>query len=303
MSNTASKRRMLNDRSVFILFCMVPVVLFLTITSLVPSVMAIADSLTDWRLTSFGSHDIFVGLSNYRRLLGDDPQFWSAVIRTLVFVVIVVPAELALGMAIALFLAREFKGRRLVLTLLMIPTMIAPVVVAMTWRFMLMPSFGLFTYVLNTFGLFNNTSVFSGEISAFAAIMLIDIWEWTPFMMLILLSGLNALPQEPVEAAELDGATRAQIFFHVQLPMLKPLIVIAVLFRTIDASKVFDTIYVLTGGGPGANATESLTLFAQKTIFGTWQLGYGAAVCQVLAFLSIVAAALFYSAVSKSEAQ
>ncbi|CCB67140.1 MULTISPECIES: carbohydrate ABC transporter permease [unclassified Hyphomicrobium] len=297
------KRRMWNDRSVFILFCMVPVVLFLTITSLVPSVMAISDSLTDWRLTSFGSHDIFVGLSNYRRLLGEDPQFWSAVVRTLVFVVIVVPVELALGMAIALFLAREFKGRRLVLTLLMIPTMIAPVVVAMTWRFMLMPSFGLLTYVLNKFGFFTDASVFSGEISAFAAIMLIDIWEWTPFMMLILLSGLNALPHEPQEAAELDGATRTQIFFHVQLPMLRPLIIIAVLFRTIDASKVFDTIYVLTGGGPGANATESLTLFAQKTIFGTWQLGYGAAVCQVLAFLSIVAAALFYSAVSKSEAR
>ena len=154
---------------------------------------------------------------------------------------IAVPIELALGLLIALWINREFVGRRLVLTILMIPTMIAPVVVGMIWRFFLMPSFGVLTVYMNRLGLFEETSVFSGPITAFGALIIIDIWEWTPFIMLIMLAGLSALPQAPIEAATIDGASRWQIFRHIQLPMLFPLIVVAVMLRGIDASKVFDT--------------------------------------------------------------
>ena len=164
--------------------------------------------------------------------------------------------------------------------------MIAPVVVGMIWRFFLMPSFGVMTVYLNRLGLFEETSVFSGPITAFGALIIIDIWEWTPFIMLIMLAGLSALPQAPIEAATIDGASRWQIFRHIQLPMLFPLIVVAVMLRGIDASKVFDTIYVLTGGGPG-NATEVISTFAYRTNFIRWDLGYGAAVCLVLAFASL----------------
>ena len=175
--------------------------------------------------------------------------------------------------------------------------MIAPVVVGMIWRFFLMPSFGVLTVYLNRLGLFEETSVFSGSITAFGALIIIDIWEWTPFIMLIMLAGLTALPQEPIEAATIDGASRWQIFRHIQLPMLAPLIVVAVMLRAIDASKVFDTIYVLTGGGPG-NATEVISTFAYRTNFVRWDLGYGAAVCLVLSFASLVVAALFFKTVS-----
>ncbi|MFV0296057.1 MAG: carbohydrate ABC transporter permease, partial [Hyphomicrobiaceae bacterium] len=297
MTSTAAGRRrfeaatLLTQRN-FILFCVIPLLLFLTLTSVIPGIIALADSMTNWNLTAFGSHDKFVGLQNYRDLLGHDMQFWCALGRTALFVLIVVPCELVLGLLIALYLLDDFPARRLVLTLIMLPTMIAPVVVAMTWRFLMMPTFGLFTYYLAKFGLVTDGSVFSHEISAMVALMVIDIWEWTPFMMLILLSGLSAMPTDPIEAAQMDGASPLQILFHVQLPLLRPLIIVAVLFRSIDASKIFDTIYVLTGGGPGASATESITLFAQKTTFVTWRLGYGAAVCQVLVLFSVIAAAL-----------
>ncbi|MEG6508383.1 sugar ABC transporter permease [Methyloligella sp. 2.7D] len=285
----------------FILFCIIPLLLFLILTSVIPGILALADSMTAWNLTAFGSQNRFVGLDNYRKLLGDDPQFWGSLGRTALFVLVVVPIEFALGLLIALYLLDPFPGRRLVLTLVMIPTMIAPVVVAMTWRFLMMPTFGLFTYYLRQLGFLSEGSVFSGEISAMATLMVIDIWEWTPFMMLILLSGLSAMPKEPIEAAQMDGASPLQILFHIQIPLLRPLIIVAVLFRSIDASKIFDTIYVLTGGGPGADATESITLFAHKTTFVTWQLGYGAAVCQVLVLFAVIAAALFYTAVARNQ--
>ena len=184
----------------------------------------------------------------------------------------------------------------------MLPTMIAPVVVGMMWRYLLMPSFGLLTYYLQQMGFLAETTIFSDEVTAFAALMIIDIWEWTPFMMLIMLAGLTAMPQEPIEAAHLDGANAWQVLWHVQLSFLRPLIVFAVMFRAIEASKVFDTIYILTGGGPG-NATETIAVFAFRTTFIKWDLGYGAAICLVLAFFSLVVAALFFKVTSRVQEQ
>jgi multiple sugar transport system permease protein len=282
----------------FMWFCMLPVIGFLLLAALIPAILAITDSLTGLSLASFLPSDEFIGLKNYRDLLGSDPKFFAALARTVIFVMLVVPIELVLGLAIALFLDREFAGRRLSLTLIMLPTMVAPVVVGMMWRFLLMPSFGPITYWLNQFGFFTSQSIFSGEISAFMALALIDIWEWTPFMMLILLSGLSALPPDPIEAAHIDGANSWEILRYVQLPLLRPLIIIAVMFRAIDASKVFDTIYVLTGGGPGS-ATEVISIYAFRTSFIAWKLGYGAAVCLVLAYISLVLAAAFFKVVNR----
>lgn len=284
----------LHSRQAFVLFCLVPVLLFLVLTSVLPTIVALGDSLTNWNLAGFANRPRIVGLANYADLLGKDPQFWGALGRTLLFVVVVVPIELALGLGAALCFDRIFIGRRLAMTLVMIPTMIAPVVVAMLWRFILAPSFGAGTYLLQSIGLFVDTPIFSDPVTAWLAIMLIDIWEWTPFMMLIMIAGLSSLPSEPVEAAWIDGAKPAQILWHVQIPMLKPLIIVAVLFRAIDASKIFDAIYVLTGGGPGADSTSTITFFANKAIFGSWKLGYGAAICMVLGFLSLVLAAAFH---------
>ncbi len=275
-----------------------PVLAFLIIVAVAPTTVAIIDSFRELSLTISTKRGAFIGLDNYRELIGTDEKFYTAILHTLLFIAVVVPVEFVFGLAIALWMNREFAGRRLVLTIIMIPTMIAPVVVGMIWRFFLMPSFGVMTVYLNRLGFFNETSVFSDPITAFAALMIIDIWEWTPFVMLIMLAGLSAMPKEPIEAATVDGASRWQVFWHVELPLLKPLIIIALLLRTIDASKIFDTIYVLTGGGPG-NATEVITTFAYRTSFIRWDLGYGASICLVLAFISLVVAAFFYKVVSR----
>ena len=257
----------------FIIASMSPVVIFLLCISIAPTIVALADSLTNLSLTSFTQRGKFIGLENYRQVL-NDPKFFGALWRTLLVVVIVVPVQFVLGLMIALLLNRDFRGRRIVLPLVMLPTVIAPVVVGLIWLLMLFPGFGIFTRLLNEFNLFREVGVFSDAHTAFAAVLLIDIWEWTPFIMLILLAGLSSMPEPPKEAATLDGASRFQILLHVELPLLKPLIVVALLLRTIDASKLFDTVYVLTGGGPG-NSTEVLSTFAFRTNFMNWNLWTG----------------------------
>jgi multiple sugar transport system permease protein len=289
--------RSARDARRFMWLCIGPLIVFLVLVSVAPTILALVDSLRELSLTVFTKRGAFVGLENYRDLLREDPVFFSAIGRTVLFVALVVPLEFVLGLAIALAIDREFRGRRLVVTALMLPTMVAPVVVGMMWRYLLMPSYGLFTYYLERLGILADSTVFADVTLAYAVLALIDVWEWTPFMMLIMAAGLAAMPREPIEAAHLDGAGTWQTLRHVQLPFLRPLIVFACLFRAIEASKVFDSIFVLTGGGPG-DATEVVALFAYRTSFVKWDLGYGAAVCLVLAFFSLVVAALFYKAVS-----
>ena len=288
----------LNSERMFLWVCLVPVLLFLAIVAVAPTTAAIIDSFRDLSLISFGTRGEFIGFENYRELIGGDGKFYTAFWHTCLFVIVVVPIEFCGGLAIALWINREFRGRRLILTLIMIPTVIAPIVVGLIWYLFFLPTFGLFTQVLNDFGLFRDTGVFSSVASALAVLMLIDIWEWTPFVMLILLAGLTAMPKAPIEAATLDGANRRQILWYVQIPLLRPLIIIALLLRSIDASKIFDTVYVLTGGGPG-DSTEMITTFAHRTSFMTWNLGYGSAICLVLAFVSLILAAMFYKIVTR----
>lgn len=281
------------SRTAFIAVYLAPLIAFLMLVSVVPLILAFSDSLKNLSLTAFNNRGEFLGLDNYRQLFGTDDAFYEAIQRTLMFVLVVVPIQFALGLSIAMLLNRDFTGRRLIITMVLIPTMVSPVVVGMMWRFLLMPTFGALTYSLNQMGLFTEVSIFSDRTSALIALMVIDIWQWTPFMMLILLAGLMSVPHEPIEAASLDGANRWQILRHVELPHIVPLVVFALLFRSIEASKVFDTIYVLTNGGPGS-ATETISLFAYRTNFVKWDLGYGAALCLALAFLSLIVAALFF---------
>ena len=288
----------LNSERTFLWVCLTPVLVFLAIVAVAPTTAAIIDSFRDLSLISFGTRGDFIGFENHRALIGGDGKFYTAFWHTCLFVIVVVPIEFCGGLAIALWINREFRGRRLILTLIMIPTVIAPIVVGLIWQLFFLPTFGLFTQALNDFGLFRDTGVFSSPESALAVLMLIDIWEWTPFVMLILLAGLTAMPKAPIEAATLDGATRRQILWYVQIPLLRPLIVVALLLRSIDASKIFDTVFVLTGGGPG-DSTEMITTFAYRTSFMTWNLGYGAAICLVLAFVSPVMAAMFYKVVTR----
>ena len=282
----------------FMIICIVPVIVFLLLSSLLPAVIALTDSFRNLSLTDVFQHGQFVGLDNYRLALGEESKLYHSLWLTLIFVAIVVPAQFVLGLALAKILNRDFWGRRFWITILLIPTMIAPVVVGMIWRFMLMPSFGFMTYYLNKMGLFKSVPLFSDPTTAFIALMVVDIWEWTPFMMLFMLAGLFSIPQDPIEAADIDGASTWQIFWHIELPLLRPMIILAIMFRTIDASKTFDIVHVLTEGGPG-NTTELMSVFAFRTSFVSWDLGIGAAVCLLIAFFSLLVASIFYKVVSR----
>jgi multiple sugar transport system permease protein len=285
----------------FMWICIVPVICFLVFVSLAPLVLALIDSLREMSLASVSRLGRFIGLENFITVLSRESGLFSALARTALFVAIVVPVEFSLGLLIAMALNREFRSRRIWVTILLLPTMIAPVVVGLIWDFLLMPNYGLFTWVMNNLGWFEGKPVFSGPVSAFAAIMLIDVWEWTPFMMLFMLAGLLGMPQEPIEAAQIDGAAPWRVFWHIQLPLLRPLIIVAVMFRAIDASKIFETIYVLTGGGPGTT-TELISIYAFRTAFQNWELGDAAAVCLLIGFFSLLAASIFYKIVSRQTA-
>ena len=191
----------LNSERAFLWVCLVPVLVFLAIVAVAPTTAAIIDSFRELSLVSFAARGEFIGFENYRELLSEDGKFFTAVWHTCLFVVVVVPIEFCGGLAIALWINREFRGRRLILSLIMIPTVIAPIVVGLIWHLFFLPTFGLFTQGLNDIGLFRDTGVFSTPESALAVLMLIDIWEWTPFVMLILLAGLTAMPKAPIEAA------------------------------------------------------------------------------------------------------
>ncbi|MDB6084827.1 MAG: Binding-protein-dependent transport system inner rane component [Gammaproteobacteria bacterium] len=282
----------------FMMVCITPIILFLVLVSLVPLVIALTDSFRQMSLTDVYDYGDFLGLDNFRNALSPRSPLFHSLWLTALFVVLAVPLEFVLGLATAVALNRDFRGRRFWVTILLIPTMIAPVVVGMIWRFMLMPNFGFLTYYLGHLGLFNEVPLFSNQITAFIALVLIDVWEWTPFMMLFMLAGLFSIPQDPIEAAYIDGATRWQIFRYVQIPLLRPMMVLALLFRTIDASKTFDIVHVLTEGGPG-DATQLISVFAFRTSFVSWDLGVGAAVCLVLSFVSLLVASIFYKVVSR----
>jgi multiple sugar transport system permease protein len=194
--------------------------------------------------------------------------------------------QLLLGMGIALLLQRQVIARGLLRTALLLPMMTTPVVVGLIWRFMYNPTQGILNYLLGQVGL--PTPNWLGSLqTGFIAVMIADIWEWTPFMVLILLAALQTLPQEPFEAAAIDGASAWQAFLHITLPLLRPTIVVAVLIRAIDSFKTFDLVYVLTNGGPGTS-TETLSFYTYKWGFKFFQMGYASALSFVMLIMVII---------------
>lgn len=228
----------------------------------------------------------FVGFGNYRFLL-HDPRFWQSFLNTAYFSLVSVSLELAFGLLIALLLNGAFRGRGLFRALVLIPWAIPTVISARMWEWILNPDFGLLNYLLKQTGLLSSSLNWLGDrFLAMHALILADAWKTSPFAAMILLAGLQLIPEELYQAAKVDGAGQWRIFWHITLPLLQPFILIALLFRTLDAFRVFDLVYVLTGGGP-ANTTETLSLYAYKLLFQTLQFGYGSAVA-VATFLGVM---------------
>ena len=220
-------------------------------------------------------------LQNFARLLNDH-FFLSALAHTVVYAAIALTFEFLIGLGLALLLDTQMRGRSIFRALLLLPMMLPAVVVGVVWRLMLNSNFGAVNGTLKTFGIKTDALTWTALPKlAMASVIAADIWQWTPFMFLILLAGLQAIPQEPYEAALIDGASAWQTFLHVTLPLLKPAILIVLLLRTMDLLRVFDQIFILTEGGPGF-ATETASLYIYRTAFRFSNFGYAAAMSFVL---------------------
>ncbi|MGY4801697.1 carbohydrate ABC transporter permease [Teichococcus aerofrigidensis] len=241
-------------------------------------------SAHDWKIG--GGHH-FVGLDNYRKLLTDERFHW-AMLRTLYFTALAVILPMILGVAGALVFNRKFPLRGLARTLFILPMMATPVAVALVWTMMFHPQLGVLNWLLTWFGLPPSMWIYDPA-TVIPTLVMVEVWHWTPLVMLIVLGGLASLPQDPYEAAKIDGASALQAFWHITLPLLAPFIVVALIIRTIDALKAFDTIYVITQGGPGTSS-ETINIFLYLQGFAYYNMGYASAVVVVF-FLLIVALA------------
>lgn len=272
-----------------------PTMVTLTLVSLIPFIYTIYLS---FHAAKFGRVTDFIGFDNYLHLLSDS-RFWNSIGVALAFVGIAVPIEFMLGLVGAMVLNQHVKGRSILIPLLFMPTMMAPIVVGLLWKIMLAGSWGLISYnLLERFHLIGQTSAFASPSLALYALVFVDIWQWTPFMMLAFFAGLQALPLGPYRAAAVDGANPLQIFFHITIPMLAPLLVVIGLLRLIDAFKVFDTVYILTGGGPGIS-TETPSIFANKMTFEFWNIGEASALAVLVWIAFFVFCNIFYQVAKK----
>ncbi|MFC1799551.1 carbohydrate ABC transporter permease [Candidatus Eisenbacteria bacterium] len=222
----------------------------------------------------------FVYLSNYKRLLAD-ADFWRSFRFTMLFVATAIPLEMLLGMVFALILNERLKLRNALRATVLIPWAVPTIVAARTWELIYNYGYGLANYLVALFGISDTPVNWLGSpISAFFALVLADVWKTTPFVAIILLAGLQTIPEEIYEQARVDGTDFLQRFFKLTLPMLKPVIAVALIFRTIDTIRILDLIYVVTDGGPGGSTT-SLSLYGYK-YFNEGDFGYGSAVAVVV---------------------
>jgi len=243
--------------------------------------------------------DEFVGLANYQALLGDS-QFWNAWQQTIAFTAVSSLLETAVGMVLALVLFETFRGRGLIRALVLVPWAIPTVVTSRMFGWLFDGQSGLVNYVLLKLGLIDGYINFLGSTTwAMPAIVVADVWKTAPFMALLILAGLHTIPNSLLESARIDGASSWRIFTAIRLPLLLPSLLIAALLRSLDAFRIFDLPYVLTGGGP-ADSTETLSTFAYKRLFSGLQLGYGSTIATAMFLTEVIIALLFGAFIIRS---
>lgn len=240
----------------------------------------------------------FVGLENYAYMFRDS-ILHTSIKNTILFVSLAVTSEMLLGLGMALLLNQDIKGKRIYRSLFLIPMMTTPIIVGNIWKLMYNSEFGLINILLNQLGVVDKPIPFLGnpDIALFA-LVLVDVWEWTPFVMLILLAGLQALPSAPYEAAMIDGAGSWYIFRRITLPMLAPILLVAFLLRFMDALKIFDVFYITTFGGPGLS-TEVIGLTIYKETFKRLNVGYAASITVLVLFVVIIISNLLFVVIRK----
>ncbi|MFX3617141.1 MAG: carbohydrate ABC transporter permease [Sporolactobacillus sp.] len=255
-----------------------------------PNGKNLAKIVRDYRESFITSN--FIGLKGYWRAL-TDARLGSALWNTLLFTVVSVFFEFVLGLGLAMIMNKAFRGQGLIRTTSLIPWAIPTAVAALMWSYLYDGSSGIVANFFQTIGLIPNSSdLLLSQTGAMISTILADVWKTTPYMAILLLAGLQNIPEGIYEAAGIDGANKVQKFFRITLPMLKPAILVALLFRTLDAFRVFDLIYVLTNGGPGG-ATETLSLYSYKMMFGQTNFGYGSVIVMLM-FVCVAIIATLY---------
>jgi multiple sugar transport system permease protein len=268
-----------------------PTLIILGVFGIVPFFYVLYVAFHQWNPFAANPEMIYNGANNFRRLVFD-PEFLRSVWYTLAFAFFAVVSEIIIGYMLAQMLTRDFFGKGFFRTIHTLPLIVAPIVVGSVWRLMTTPSIGIIPYYLNRwFGY--QLNIGSDASAAFVITIIMDIWHWTPLVTLTLLAAIVSLPKDPFEQAQIDGANRWQIFWHITLPMIRPAILATVFIRMMDALRTVDEVWMLTGGGPGA-ATRYIGLHIWKVVFPKTDYGYGSAISVIVLYLTLDMCWLLY---------
>jgi len=274
-----------------------PAIIFVILLMIFPVCYTLFISFTDWALTS-GRPMRFAGLQSYLAILKSS-RFHMAVLRTFTFTGGAVAAEAVLGTIIALVLNREFKGKGVLKFILLLPLVVTPVAIGIVFNLFYDPTIGFLNYILSSLGLPQSGWV-TGAKTVLPSLMLVDVWQWTPMIALIVLAGLSSLSTEPFESAMVDGANSVQTFFRITLPMIMPTVLTAIVLRAVDALKTYDIIYAMTRGGPGYSS-ETLNILSYKLSFEYFTLGQSSASLVFLFLIVLLFSLLVMQARKKFE--
>lgn len=279
-------------------FYIAPAFIVLTVVLLYPLSYALWLSFHQWTLRTFKQGIPFIGFENYTTLFSN-PDFLNSIRITFTFVILAISFEFILGMALAQLLNQELKGKGFFRSMILLPMMCTNVVIGLIWRLLLNYQYGLVNYYLGRLGFLPIEWLSSPKV-AMASIVLVDVWNTTSFVALMLLAGLQSLPDDPYEAAKIDGASAIQTFFYLTLPLLKPIILVTLLWRFIDTFRIFDVIYLLTAGGP-ARVTETVSIYIYRYGFQSFNLGVSAASAFIMLVIMLAIAGLLARAIGKEE--
>jgi len=289
-------RKFKADPYFFLLF---PLLVYIVLIALYPLFFSLKISLYQYRLTDPNQTQTFIGLQNYIRAF-QDPTVLVSLKNTLIYVAGTVSVEMLLGLGLAFLFSGETKLAQFVRSFLLIPMALPPLVVGLVWKSLYNADFGVIPFYLKELGVNVGRGPLSELSTAMPAVMLIDIWQWTPLLMIIFLAGLKSLPEEPYEAAFVDGSSRWQSFIYITLPLLKPTFLIAFLLRTVQSFKVFDTIYATTSGGPG-QATTVLNYHIYTVGLTFFDMGYASALANILLLMVTILSIIYIMVMTRKQ--
>ena len=288
-------RRRFGEQERFMLLLLAPSALLLLLFQVLPIVIGANASFRDWMLTD--PKGTWLGWQHYKAVLTDETFLSLVLPNTFGFMVATVTLSLAIGLALALLLNRPYRGQKIVQTVLLLPLMVAPVIAAIMVRWIFNDQFGVVNVVLEAIGI-EGQPWLAQRWTAFGVVLLTDVWLWTPWFTILLLAGLQSLPKDPFEAAAIDGTSTWRVFRYLTLPMLRPVIVVCIVIRSIDAFRTFDIVWTLTGGGP-ARQTELFSLYAYEQAFIFLNFGRGSAAALIGAAIVLIFGLSLYRLLNK----